>query len=65
MRDLQQIFEECLEEVKLLNIHVGDIKDIEWIEIDNAWGNAIENGRTIILNIILGFQLSFHLKIST
>lgn len=40
MRDLQKIFWECIEEVKSLNIPTGDIKDIEWMEIDNAWGKC-------------------------
>lgn len=40
MRDLQQIFDECLAEMKSLKIPVGDIKCIEWTTLMGAWGKC-------------------------
>lgn len=40
MRDLQKIFEECLAEVKALNIPAGDILKIDWIDMNDAWGKC-------------------------
>lgn len=36
--DLQKIFNECLFEIKSLNIPVGNIRSIEWTDMDDAWG---------------------------
>lgn len=40
MRDLQKIFEECLAEVKALDIPVGKITKVEWSELEDAWGRC-------------------------
>lgn len=40
MRNLQQLLKECMEEVKSLKIHIGDIKSIEWATLTDAWGKC-------------------------
>lgn len=40
MRNLQKIFEDCLAEVKALNIPVGDIFRIDWLDMNDAWGKC-------------------------
>lgn len=43
MRDLQKIYEECLlEQIQSLNIPVGNIIGISWVEMNNNWGLCVE-----------------------
>lgn len=37
MRNLQKIFEECLDKVKALDIPVGTIDSIGWKKLDKKW----------------------------
>lgn len=43
MRNLQQVFNECLMEVNAINIPIGNIESIEWAGFRNKWGLCIHH----------------------
>lgn len=51
MRNLQKIFDECLEKVKALDIPIGTIDSIGWKKLDKKWGICIRHKRTNTFDI--------------